>query len=203
MKIIGLTGPSGAGKGALGACFETCGVPVIDTDRIYHDLLVPPSACLDELVSAFGPHILTSDGTLNRTALATLVFAKGDEANERHATLNRITHRHVIQKTDEMLEQFCNEGKSAVVIDAPLLIEAGMHRDCDIVVAVLADRDVRLERLMARDGKGRDALLARIEAQPSDEFYRAHANVVIENNGDPSALSKAAGDILRRIGVLS
>lgn len=203
MKIIGLTGPSGAGKGTLGACFEACGVPVIDTDRVYHDLLVPPSACLDELVSAFGSHILSSDGTLDRTALAALVFAEGDEASERHAILNRITHRHVIQKADEMLEQFRRAGKSAAVIDAPLLIEAGMDRDCDIVVAVLADRAVRLERLMARDGKGRDVLLARIEAQPSDAFYRAHADLVIENNGDASALLAAADDVLHRIGVLS
>jgi dephospho-CoA kinase len=202
LKIIGLTGPSGAGKGELGAYLEARGVPAIDTDRVYHDLLVPPSACLNELVSAFGSHILSSDGTLDRTALAALVFAEGDEASKRHAALNRITHRHVIQKTNEMLEQFRRAGKSAVVIDAPLLIEAGMDKDCDLVVAVLADRAVRLERLMARDGKDRNALLARIEAQPSDTFYRAHADVVIENNGDASALSKVADDILRRVEVL-
>ncbi len=102
MKIIGLTGPSGAGKGEVGAILRERGIPVIDTDRVYHELLVPPSPCLDALVEAFGCDILASDGALDRAALASLVFADTDEAHARHETLNRITHRFVAARASEL-----------------------------------------------------------------------------------------------------
>lgn len=201
MKIIGLTGPSGAGKGALGACLEARGIPVIDTDRVYHALLVPPSPCLDELVEAFGSDILCPDGTLDRTALAALVFASAEAARERHETLNRITHRHVINKTNELLAAYRSADKPAAVIDAPLLLEAGMDAMCDLVVAVLAEKNTRLDRLLTRDGKSREALLARIDAQPSDDFYRARADIVVQNDGDTGLLDAAANELLWHAGV--
>lgn len=203
MKIIGLTGPSGAGKGALGACLEARGIPVIDTDRVYHMLLVPPSPCLDELIEAFGRDILCPDGTLDRAALAALVFASGGAAQERHETLNRITHRHVIDKTNELLAAYRSADKPATVIDAPLLLEAGMDAMCDLVVAVLADKNIRLNRLLARDSKNREALLARIDAQPSDDFYRTRADMVVQNDTDVGRLEAAADEVLRRAEVTS
>ena len=96
MLIVGLTGPSGAGKGTVASLFARYGVPSVDTDAVYHDLLVPPSACLDELRERFSEGILFSDGTLNRGALAFLVFSRGHEKDR--ADLNRITHRHVLDE---------------------------------------------------------------------------------------------------------
>lgn len=203
MKIIGLTGPSGAGKGALCECLARYGLPVIDADRTYHELLLPPSACLDEMVRAFGKDILTPDGTLDRAAMASLVFADTPDAKERLALLNRITHRHVTERTLALLDEFRAAGKSAALIDAPLLIEAGLHEGCDVVVAVLADREVRLARLIARDNKDRAAILARMDAQPSDEFYISHADIVVQNNGDEQALAAESVRILRHVGVLA
>lgn len=191
MKILGLTGPSGAGKGEVGLILRARGFAVIDTDRVYHELLIPPSPCLDALVEAFGTCILASNGTLDRTALAALVFADTDEARARHEALNRITHRFVTERTNELLERFRTEGYRAAVIDAPLLLEAGMDALCDAVIAVLADREVRLDRLLTRDNKSREALLARLNAQPDDAFYRARARFVIENNGTHTDLERA------------
>ena len=90
-RIIALTGPTGAGKSVVGDIFRSLGIPVIDTDQVYHDLLIPPSACLDDLVSAFGKAILKQDGTLDRSALSELVFADPDQLKK----LNGITHLHV------------------------------------------------------------------------------------------------------------
>ena len=199
MRIIGLTGPSGAGKGAVGARLIARSIPVIDTDRVYHELLVPPSACLDALVEAFGEQIRTADGQLDRTVLAALVFGVDEAAKERHLTLNRISHRFVIERTGELLDAYRQSGVPLAVIDAPLLLEAGMDAICDVVVAVLAEEETRLARLLARDGKSREALLARLRSQPDDDFYRSRADFVIENNRDPDALNDAVDDLLGRL----
>lgn len=201
MRILGLTGPSGAGKGALAELFLTKGIPVIDADRVYHELLIPPSNCINELVEVFGAGILTPDGTLDRAVMASMVFGKDDASKQRLAVLNRITHRYVWARTEELLDEYRRAEQPLLVIDAPLLLEAGMDGLCDLVVAVLADRDVRLARLMARDGKGRDAITARIDAQPNDIFYRERADIVVYNNGDIAALHAQADKALRAAGV--
>lgn len=200
MNIIGLTGPSGAGKGALAAQFAARGIPIIDADRIYHDLLVPPSRCLDALVQKFGNGILAADGTLDRASLAALVFGNDESSTARRMTLNHITHQYVTERTNELLSEYGAQGFVTTVIDAPLLIEAGLHERCDVVVAVLANREVRLKRLLERDGKSREALSARIDAQPDDDFYRSHADIVVINDGEEAKLRDDADAILARLG---
>ena len=200
MKILGLTGPSGAGKGEVGALLRARGLAVIDTDRVYHDLLIPPSPCLDALVEAFGHRILATDGTLDRATLAALVFADTDEARARHEVLNRITHRFVTERTSELLHSVRAEGYRAAVIDAPLLLEAGMDAMCEAVIAVIADREVRLGRLLTRDNKSREALIARLDAQPDDMFYRERAQFVIVNDGTLAELERAVDAVLTALG---
>ena len=187
MKILGLTGPSGSGKAVVGAAFFASGIPVLDTDAVYHAWINAPTPCTEALAAAFGNEILFSDGSVNRPSLAATVFANDGKKEERLATLNRITHAFVIQSCDEWLVKQEALGAKAAVIDAPLLIEAGLHRRCDAVVAVLAPRDVRLARIIARDGITREAAEARIASQKPDEFYRDNAQFVFVNDGDPSA----------------
>ena len=186
LKIIGLTGPSGAGKSTIAAIFSDIDIPVIDADRVYHELLVPPSTCLDAIADAFSTDVLMPDGHLNRAALAALVFEDSDAGRERLSTLNRITHRFVIERTNDLLSQYRMQGLPVAVIDAPLLIEANMHRMCDLTVCVLADRQTRLHRLMARDGKDATAIGARLDAQPHDEFYLSQTDLSICTDGEPT-----------------
>lgn len=203
-RVIGLTGPSGAGKSTIAALFSGDGIPVIDADAVYHDLLIPPSACLNALADEFSAAILTPQGTLDRSALAALVFEDSDAGRARKARLNTITHRFVIKETNRLIADYRASGMRAVVIDAPLLIEAGMHRDCDFNVCVLAPEEVRLRRLMARDKKDQAAILARIHAQPDDEFYRQNTDAVIVNgadDGDTDSLKAQFTNVLRRAGV--
>ena len=201
--IIGLTGPSGSGKSTIATHFADLGIPVIDADRVYHELLVPPSACLDAIAAAFSTAVLTADGHLNRPALAALVFEDSDAGRERLSQLNRITHRFVIERTNELLAQYREQHLAAAVIDAPLLIEANMHRMCDLTVCVLADRQTRLTRLMARDHKDEAAILARIEAQPSDDFYLSNTDMVIYTDNQTTAqqLQGKVRDVLLRAKV--
>ena len=201
ITTIGVTGPSGAGKGAFSACLARRGLPVIDADAVYHELLTPPSPCLDALVDRFGVNILRSDGSLDRSAMAALVFAEGDAAKQAKADLERISHTFVTERIQKKLQDMAVSGTLAAVIDAPLLIEAGLTSDCDIVVAVLADRDVRLARLRQRDDRPDEALNARLDAQPADDFYRRHADVVVLNQSGTDALQEQADAILNRMGL--
>lgn len=197
MKIIGLTGPSGSGKGELCSILEKFGIFCIDTDRVYHQLLVPPSDCLNELSSHFGSQILKADGTLDRAALAKTVFAPG--ANSELDALNTITHKYVLGKAREMIAEFSKQGASAVIVDAPALYESGFDKECDFCVAVIANKAIRADRIMLRDGISRDAAEKRINAQKNDSFYTERARIVIYNDSDTAELYKQALEILKAL----
>ncbi len=194
MKIIGLTGPTGAGKGELCSCLGKAGIPCINTDRVYHQLLTPPSPCLDALVEHFGAEILKADGTLDRRKLASIVFAPGAEAE--HEALNRITHAFVRERVLELIKGYTTASCRAVCLDVPLLFESGFDKMCDLTVAVLANRAIRAERIMLRDSLEYSAAMARISAQPNDEFYIERADLVIYNNSDLDALARGYQTIL-------
>ena len=181
MLIVGLTGPSGAGKSGVCRIFERYGVPCIDTDAVYHKLLTPPSACLDELVSRFGTSILNADGTLDRKALSSLVFTpKNQEALKE---LNRIAHRHILSDVRRQCDTLRQGGCPVVLVDAPQLYESGFDGECDLVVAVVAPCDVCVARIIARDGITRERAEARLQAQNSIDYFQSHADVIIENHG--------------------
>ncbi len=198
MLVIGLTGPSGAGKGEIAGLFSHYGLPVIDADRVYHHLLIPPSHCLSELTARFGRDILSPDGTLDRARLSRIVFSDPAALEE----LNRITHRYVMEEIEHGLEQLRKKGTRAAVLDAPQLFEAGAEKLCSAVVSVLADRSLRLERIQERDHLDRDTAIRRINAQKSDEYFRAHSDFIIENNGSLDRLIPEVKHILQKTGVL-
>ena len=197
MIVIGLTGPSGSGKSTVSALFSARGIPVIDADAVYRELLIPPSDCLDELVRVFGNEILCPNGTLNRRALGKLVFSD----REALARLNTVAHRHIMAEIHRRIAAFRESGARAVLLDAPQLFEADAARDCDAVVSVLADEATRLSRIMRRDGiTERDARL-RMNVQYSDAFFRERSDYVLENNGDTTALVSAVDTILRELKI--
>ncbi len=198
MLVIGLTGPTGSGKGRVAELFSQHGLSVIDADQVYHELLIPPSRCLDELSAQFGEQILLPNGSLNRRALGDIVFS--DPA--ALAVLNRIAHRYVVEELHRRLAQMREEHIPAAVIDAPQLFEAGVDADCDVIVSVLADASIRLGRIMARDGIDRDAALRRMNAQKSDAFFRERSDYILENNGTPDRLRAPVREILSKTGVL-
>ncbi len=201
MLTIGLTGPSGAGKGTVASLFAPYGILSIDTDKVYHDLLIPPSPCLDELAARFGVQILNPDGTLNRKALAAHVFAQGNE--EELADLNRITHAYVLDVTRSICRELESQGCVGVFVDAPLLFESGFDAECDTTLAVLADPDVRLARIMARDGLTLEQARVRMAAQKPDGYYAERAKHIIYNNRSADDLTSEVRRLLALWGVTS
>ena len=147
----------------------------------------------------FGKQILLADGSLDRRALGGIVFSD-PAAREK---LNSITHRYVMEEVQGQMERFRREGVRVAVFDAPQLFEAGAHRACGAVVSVLADRGLRLERIIARDGLTAEAAMRRILAQKSDEFFKTHSDYIVENNGSLESLAPQVHRILLALGVIS
>lgn len=199
MIIIGLTGPSGAGKGTVAALFASYRLPVLDADKIYHELLLPPSPCLDAIAKRFGSQVLSSDGTLDRRVLGDTVFSDREALND----LNHIAHRFVMDEVRKQLRELEKSNVSAAVLDAPQLFEAGAEQICSAVVSVLANKELRAARIMKRDGIDEAHAMKRINAQKSDAFFKEHSDYIIENNTDPSELQVPIRRILQDLEVLA
>lgn len=194
MTVIGITGPSGAGKGAVSAILQTkYGFNVIDADIVYHALVSAPSACLNEIRQRFGDGVIGQSGALDRVALSKLVF--GENNGDKLLLLNQITHKYVVEKILSEIE-CCKSNGISCTVDAPLLLEAGLHEHCDFTVAVLADEETRFERIIARDNISSEAARTRISSQKDDEYYSSNTDYTLYNNGDISLLEATVAKIL-------
>ncbi len=192
MLRIGLTGGIGSGKSTAAARFAELGALVIDADTIAREVVEPGTPGLDRVVSRFGPAVLRPDGSLDRPALAGLVF---DDA-EALAALNAIVHPLVAARRAELMAA---AGPDAVVVsDVPLLVETGMAGEFDAVVVVEAPLDQRLARLAAR-GLAESEARARIARQASDEQRRAVATVLLDNSGSRQQLARQVDAAWQRL----
>ncbi|WP_237221443.1 dephospho-CoA kinase [Rothia nasimurium] len=178
---IGLTGGIGSGKSTVARMLVERGARLVDADAIARQLMEPGQPALSAAVQAFGQEILNPDGSLNRPALAALVFA--DESKRQ--VLNGIVHPLVRAESARQVEVARAElGEDAVVVeDIPLLAETGQADRFDGVVVVEVDRQERLRRLVDLRGMDRQDALARMDSQASDEERRAIATWVIDNSG--------------------
>ncbi len=176
MLMVGLTGGIGAGKSAVAARLAELGALVIDSDVLARAVVLPGTEGLAEVVTVFGESVLSADGTLDRAALGRIVFAD-DDLRRR---LETIIHPRVRARTAALIAAAPPD--AIVVNDVPLLIEANLAGNFDLVVVVLAPEETRIARLHDR-GMAKDEAQARISAQASDEERRRVADVVIVNDG--------------------
>lgn len=183
MKIIGLTGGIGSGKSTVASMLAKLGGTVIDADFIGHQVLEDDPNIKEQLVNRFGSSILNLDSTINRDALAKAAFASHDDTE----FLNRLIHPVIYSRLESMINIKKETGANLLVIEAPLLIEAGWGGLVDTVWVTEAPLEIRLARLSARGMPRREAL-RRINAQMSDEERRISACTVIDTNVDLPAL---------------
>lgn len=183
MLRIGLTGGIGSGKSTVSALLAARGAVVIDADRIAREVVEPGTPGLAAVVEAFGNGVLAADGSLDRPALAAVVFS--DPA--ARARLDAIVHPLV---RDRAVELAAGAPADAVLVnDVPLLVETGQAGSYDLVLVVEAGLDIRLARLGERGLPEADAR-ARIAAQATDEQRRAAADVVLDNSGTREQLAE-------------
>lgn len=181
--LIGLTGPTGAGKGQVANILREQGFATVDADKVAHKAL-ENSRCITKLTEAFGEDIVNPDGTINRRQLASYAF----ENKESTQKLNSITHPVILALAKEEFEALSKDGYKNIVFDAPTLFESGAHTLCDKIIAVTADFDTRLERIIKRDSITQDEAIARMSAQKPSEFYAENADFEIKNNTDLESL---------------
>ncbi|MDI3279930.1 MAG: dephospho-CoA kinase [Bacillota bacterium] len=188
--IVGLTGGIAAGKSTVAALWRRWGAIVIDADRIGHALLAKGRPAWREVVERFGPGILDGRGRIDRRLLGAAVFADP----KARADLNRITHPRIRARIEERIRRARAAGR-LIVVDAPLLLEAGLEDLVDRVVVVTAPEEVQVERLVAGRGLRPEEARARLQAQwPQAEKVR-RADYVIENSGTREELEARAAEV--------
>jgi dephospho-CoA kinase len=189
---IGLTGGIGAGKSTVAKLLAEHGAIVVDADALAREVVAPGTPGLDEVVAAFGPDVLAEDGSLNREALAGIVFSDP----EKRRTLEGITHPRIGERTKEL---FDSAGPDDVVVhDVPLLVELKMAPLYEAVIVVEAPDDVRLHRLEGR-GLSRERALERIRSQADAAARREVATVVVDNSGDEAALRSRVDEVWEQL----
>lgn len=198
MRIIGLCGGSGSGKGVVSDMFKKFNIPSIDTDEVYREITSYDSECMRALVSEFGRSVQNADGSLNRLKMRELVFS-GNNSESNRMRLNEITHAFVWSETEKRIEKYSLEGYRAVILDVPLMFESGFDKKCDVLIAVLADDTIRVARIIARDGITEEQAKARISSQLESSRLKEMVDYVIDNDGDLESLRVKVDGIHKKI----
>ena len=184
MLVVGLTGGIGAGKSTFAALLMEQGAHVIDADQLGRDALKPGEPAWHSVVSSFGEEILSAGSMdIDRKRLASLVF----ESRDHLATLNAIVHPRIMSAIADDLDRL-RETDAIVVLDAALIVELGMADSVDVLIAVVADRAARAERLRRDRGMSATDIEARMRAQIDESELVEKADIVVRNDGDPSQL---------------
>lgn len=193
MIHVGLTGGIASGKSAVAAQLLKLGAVVIDADAIARQVVEPGTPALEQIGLAFGSQVFAEDGSLDRAALAAVVFA---DAGEREK-LNAIVHPAVRAEAERLRAVAVADGAEVVVEDIPLLVESDQHQRFDKVLVVQAPHDERIRRMMEDRGWDRAEAVARMAAQATDEQRAAVADVVIHNDGSIEQLNEKVTRVFR------
>lgn len=177
MKIIGITGLTGAGKGTVAQNLIAYGCYHIDADRVAREVINNSETVKKQLQNRFGEDIIDKDGQICRPVLAQRAFADTESTN----ALNEITHPAVTEKIKEIIAEKEKEGYKAVIIDAIALFESSEDKLCDFTVAVVAPMEIRLERIIKRDNITLEKAMERINAQKSEDFFTRQADFILWN----------------------
>ena len=178
--VLGLTGPTGAGKGVFSDCAKDYGFNVVDCDFLAREAVKKGMPALSALVNVFGKEILDINGELNRKKLASIAFS----STEKTELLNRT----VLPYIKELVIESING--DFVLLDAPTLFESGVDSLCDKTVAVTANKSIRKERIIKRDNLDEVSADIRISAGKPDSFYKDRVDYLIVNDGDADIFLK-------------
>lgn len=198
MMVIGITGPTGAGKSVVCRLLgDWDRISIIDCDQVARQVVRRGERCLLDLAVEFSSAILDKDGELNRRKLAGIVFRDREKLRKMEKIIYPYILAHILQE----IHRREVAGDRAVFLDAPTLYQSGANILCQRVVAVLAPEAGRLLRIMERDGLTMEEAKARMASQPGDEYFEKRADHIIRNIGDTSALRLAVLELQNKLGL--
>jgi dephospho-CoA kinase len=192
---VGVTGPSGAGKGLFCSIMARDGrIHTIDGDEIAREVVKKGQKCLDELVAAFGREILDEKGELIRSRLSQIAFADPQKLN----LLNKITHKYIKIRIEEIVASL-PQTTEMVLIDGAALIEGNLKGELFKIIAVIADDEIRKTRIIKRDGISESEADLRMKAQKPARFYIDNCDFAVYNNGSLKELEEQCEKIFKKL----
>jgi len=196
MLIVGLTGGVASGKTAVSQVLKEEGAYIIDADQIARELVQPHKPAWNELIRAFGQEILREDGSIHRKKLAEKVFADP----EQRKLLNQILHPRIREEMDRRAKEIGQKDPEAIVmIDAPLIVELGDHREMDKLIVVTSTQTQQIERLKDRDGTSPEEALRIVSSQMPLEEKLKFADFVIRNEGSLEETRKRTKEVFKEL----
>ena len=189
--ILGLTGPTGSGKGVAAEILKEKGFLVVDADAVYHQLLKKGKSCCEAVRLLFGDEVLNESGAVDTKKLRGVI----GRDKMRMELLNNTVHPIIVDNIAARIRRAARKGQKLFVIDGPLLFESGGNRTCNAVMCVLADKKVRIERIMQRDNLTEEQAQTRVSFQQTDDYYLKRSNFAVYNNGDKTSLKKQIDDL--------
>lgn len=194
MIIIGLTGNIGCGKSSLSSIFIQEGIDIVDADIVARQIF-EDKELLNQVFDTFGSTIKNEDNTLNRKALANIVFNDDKEL----VKLNNLTHPAIRKKILNEIENLRIQNKKVVILDAALLIESDYLNHIDKLVLVKCDEKVQIERIKNRDNCTEEEAISRIKSQMSQSEKEKYADYIIDNTGTFDELKEKASILINYI----
>jgi dephospho-CoA kinase len=195
MRVFGLTGGMASGKSTVARLIAARGIPVFDADQAARTVVEPGQPALADIIEKFGRGVLQADGTLDRAALATIVFRDDDQRKE----LEAITHPHIRQEIQRQIDAADKAGHRAVVVEAALLVESGWYKQMDGLIVVSCPREIQIQRILARDGVSMEQAEARLDAQLPGDARLPLADYVIDNSGLVGRLDAQIDELAREL----
>ena len=178
VMVIGLTGQTGSGKTTACRIFRDNGFAVRNADEVARMIMDPGSVCLKEVADCFGSHILNEDMSLNRQKLADIVFNNPKKLE----LLNSISYPHITSEILALIRENSSKGNKLILLAAPTLFESRADDFCEIIISVIADENMRLRRIMERDGLTEEQALSRMKSQHNEKFFVDNSDFIIKNN---------------------
>lgn len=196
--IIGITGSSGSGKSTICKILEKeYKVKIINADKIAKKLSKKGTSYIQDIIDAFGKDIVDEEGELKRKKLAEIIYSDADKRKK----LNNCTFKYIVEEIKKQISKVQKD--ATVIIDAPLLFEAGLDKICDTVIGVISKRELQLDRMVARDNIDYEQAEKRLASQKNNAFYQEKCDIIIKNGTNMKILEDRIKEISEKLKMQS